>query len=132
LRTFDDYADHPYNKSKSHDGGTAAGAYQILKPTFNLFSKAYEGLDDFTPQSQDKFAIAIFKEVKALGDIQSGNLSNAIKKLTKKPVQFASLPGGGQDHGLTTEKIKEAVSQPEAVFLLFFVGFSVCFLYIYI
>ncbi|MFN5417372.1 MAG: hypothetical protein ACK5B9_09970, partial [Flavobacteriia bacterium] len=30
----------------------------------------------------------------------------AITKLTKKPVQFASLPGGGQEHGMTSAKVK--------------------------
>ncbi len=77
-------------------------------PTYKLFKKAYEGLDDFEPITQDKFAIAIFKDVKALGFIQSGDLKKVFKKLnTEKSEQFSSLPGATQSHGLTMQRFME-------------------------
>lgn len=92
----EDYKDHPY---KGKMGSTPAGAYQTLNPTFQLYKKVFpEDIKDFGPKCQDKITLGIFAETKALGDIKSGNLHAAVKKLTSKPIQFASLPGGGQSN----------------------------------
>lgn len=92
----EDYKEHPY---KGKRGSTPAGAYQTLNPTFQLYKKAFpEDITDFGPKSQDKITLGIFAETKALLDIKNGNLYSAVKKLTSKPVQFASLPGGGQSN----------------------------------
>lgn len=85
LEKFNDYSEHPYITRKLNKG-TAAGAYQILLSTYRNFCETgnygYVGLNDFKPKTQDKFAIAILKDVKALRFIQSRDLANAYKLLT--------------------------------------------------
>lgn len=105
----DDYADHPYQGQK---GASAAGAYQILRKTYNDYTDAYEGLGDFSPQSQDKIVLAIFDYAKATENIKNGELEIASQKLTKKPaVQFASLPGGGQEGKITNSNVRTLFKQ---------------------
>ncbi len=96
IEEFSSYADHPYRGAK---GGTAAGAYQILLGTYNLYKKAYPNdITDFSPESQDKIVLGILKETKALADIKKGDYDSANTKLTGTPEQFSSLPGGTQNH----------------------------------
>lgn len=67
-KTFSSFAQHP--------GGTA-GRYQIQLPTWNSIKSA-EGLTDFTPQSQDKAAIALIRNRGYLAEIEAGNIEAAI------------------------------------------------------
>jgi muramidase (phage lysozyme) len=102
----EDYKNHPYAGQK---GGSAAGAYQILRGTFNPYKKLFpEAITDFGPKSQDKVVLEILKFAKTLKNITSLNLDSAVKKLTNSEigVQFASLPGGGQEGTMSMEKIK--------------------------
>ena len=70
---------------------TAAGAYQFIRPTWSrLVDKL--GLPDFSPESQDKAALALIDEVGALSDVQSGNFESAVSKVRKI---WASMPGAG-------------------------------------
>lgn len=97
--TFSDAAEHPYASVKA--GSTAAGAYQILYPTYKLYRAPRFGLPaGFAPLLQDRMAVAMLEDVKdsptkptksALGEIRKGNVREAVGMLAK---QWSSLPGG--------------------------------------
>lgn len=93
--TFLSYAVHPNLRSsfRQTDGTvgytTAAGAYQIIYPTWQLL-QARLGLPDFSPPSQDAAAIELVGSRGALPDIAQGRLGAALAKCW--PV-WASLPG---------------------------------------
>lgn len=70
---------------------TAAGAYQITKPTYVRVA-AKLGITDFSPESQDAIALELANEKGALSDIDAGNLESAIAKVRRV---WASLPGAG-------------------------------------
>jgi len=89
---FISYKDHPRKiidlprlKIKS----TAAGRYQILARYFDVYKKQL-GLLDFSPDSQDKIAVQLIRECKALDDIEAGRFSVAVAKCKSR---WASLPG---------------------------------------
>lgn len=91
-KTFDSYEHHPNIKvwlPAYNVWSTAAGAYQIIFPTWCGLVKQY-GFPDFTPESQDLGAIALMSEVGAIDDVISGEFNSAIKKCSK---EWASLPG---------------------------------------
>jgi lysozyme len=68
---------------------TAAGAYQMIKPTWvRLRDKL--GLPDFSPASQDLAAVELLREAGALDLIEAGDIEGAIKKSSRI---WASLPG---------------------------------------
>ena len=74
---------------------TAAGAYQIIKPTWvNL--KAKLNLPDFSPASQDAAAVELLRQRGALGPLGRGDLAGAIAAAKK---EWASLPGAGYGQG---------------------------------
>lgn len=68
---------------------TAAGAYQIIWPTWAGLVKQY-GFEDFTPATQDAAAVALIAGRGALDDVIAGRLAAAIKKCS---AEWASLPG---------------------------------------
>lgn len=68
---------------------TAAGAYQIIKPTWLKVQKKL-GLPDFGPDSQDAAAINLIASRGALQDVQAGRIADAINKCRN---EWASLPG---------------------------------------
>lgn len=68
---------------------TAAGRYQINRPTWET-CKAALRLRDFTPPSQDDAALQLIKEAGALGLVNAGMIGDAI---TKCSGIWASLPG---------------------------------------
>lgn len=72
---------------------TAAGAYQMIKPTWERLKKAkgaMQPLWDFSPASQDEAAVRLLDEIGATKLIQSGQIEDAIKIASKV---WASLPG---------------------------------------
>lgn len=72
---------------------TAAGAYQIIKPTWQRVRKAGAWgprLPDFSPESQDEAARRLLFECGALPLIEKGDIQGAVKRAA--PV-WASLPG---------------------------------------
>jgi len=74
---------------------TAAGAYQIIKPTW-VRIKSRLGLMDFSPASQDLAAVELLSEAGALDLIEAGDIEGAIKKSSRI---WASLPGStAQQH----------------------------------
>jgi muramidase (phage lysozyme) len=94
-RIFDNgYIDHPGIKFPftQTDGATnystAAGRYQIIKPTW-LELKSALGLVAFTPADQDAAAIELIRRCGALPDIEAGDLQAAIDKCAGI---WASLP----------------------------------------
>lgn len=93
--TFDDFKEHPNKKiyfknpkTGKQDYTTAAGAYQMVYPTWRRLQLRLN-LPDFSPQSQDLAAIGLIKEFNALDDVIKGDIKTAIKKLK---TQWASLP----------------------------------------
>lgn len=102
-KTFDSYTDHPriyVPLSRYKITSSAAGRYQFLAKTWDAL-KAKLGLTDFGPLSQDKAAIQLIRERKALLDIRSGDIRAAIGKCRNI---WASLPGAGygqREHKMT-------------------------------
>jgi lysozyme len=74
---------------------TAAGAYQIIKPTWAKIKGAL-GLDDFGPNSQDSAAIELIRRRGALEDVKAGRIATAIDKCRN---EWASLPGNYAKQG---------------------------------
>lgn len=72
---------------------TAAGAYQIIKPTWQRVREAGawgQRLGDFEPGSQDEAARRLLIECGALPLVDTGDIRGAIAKASKL---WASLPG---------------------------------------
>lgn len=89
-KLFESYADHPRVRVPfKATYSTAAGAYQILEPTWGDFIKA-EGPHDFSPDNQDLCARWLIKRRGALADVEAGRLRAAIAKCA---LEWASLPG---------------------------------------
>ncbi|WP_213239617.1 glycoside hydrolase family 24 protein [Citrobacter braakii] len=95
---FTDFSDHPFNKGRPSKQinsrgltSNASGRYQFMLKDWAYY-KAQLGLPDFSPESQDKWAIQLIKERKALPDIEAGNIASAVSKCRNI---WASLPGAG-------------------------------------
>jgi muramidase (phage lysozyme) len=89
---FRDYSDHPRQSIKLPRLGiksTAAGRYQILARYFDAYKKILK-LPDFSPASQDKIALQLIRECRALDEIERGDIEEAIKLCRSR---WASLPG---------------------------------------
>jgi len=102
---FDGYDSHPdikiyftNPKTGQADYTTAAGAYQILYRTWKGLTLLPGAPQDFSPASQDWFAVALLKAAGALAPLMAGDLDSALRKAS--PV-WASLPytDSGQVHG---------------------------------
>lgn len=96
LILFDSYADHPRRLMTLNIKGnvirsTAAGRYQILARYYDAY-KVQLRLPDFSPASQDRIALQMIKECRALDDIEAGRFMVALKKCVSR---WASLPGAG-------------------------------------
>jgi muramidase (phage lysozyme) len=101
---FNSYADHPrklVNLPKLGIKSTAAGRYQILARYYDAYKKTLK-LPDFSPQSQDKIAIQLLKECKALDDIDAGRFDDAVRKCRSR---WSSLPGS--PYGQHTNKLDD-------------------------
>lgn len=86
---------------------TAAGAYQIIKPTWYSLQRQY-GFEDFNPESQDEAAVALIAGRGALEDVKEGRFAEAVRKCS---AEWASLPGS------TAGQRKEAFSSVLKVYL---------------
>lgn len=105
---FTGYADHPRKLVKLPKLGissTAAGRYQVLARYYDVYKKQL-GLPDFSPSSQDKIAIQLIRECKAIDDIESGRIESAINKCRSR---WASLPGAG--YGQHEHKVDVLIAQ---------------------
>ena len=68
---------------------TAAGAYQIIRPTWIRIRDSL-GLLDFGPAAQDAAAVELVRRRGALEDVKAGRIASAIDKCRN---EWASLPG---------------------------------------
>lgn len=87
---FSSYADHPdvYNASLN---STAAGRYQILIKWWRIYKRQLR-LPDFSPLSQDRYALQQLRERGALPLIDAGQFAQAVATVANV---WASLPGAG-------------------------------------
>lgn len=89
------YADHPrkfVRLPKYSITSSAAGRYQILARNWDHY-RAQLGLrGGFTPENQDRIAIQLIRERRALGDIMEGRFQDAVRKVRNI---WASMPGAG-------------------------------------
>lgn len=74
---------------------TAAGAYQIIRPTWARLRDRL-GLPDFSPASQDAAALELVRSRGALQDVYAGRIESAIRKCLQ---EWASLPGNSAGQG---------------------------------
>lgn len=112
---FDSFADHPANlgwrgmplpermcRAAGFGPGcvsTAAGAFQIIKPTWNRVRAAGAWgpyLPDFSPESQDEAGRRLLIECGALPYVERGDFDSALRRAA--PV-WASLPGSTAQQG---------------------------------
>ena len=106
---FSSYADHPrILKSGTFRSGakwssTAAGAYQALASTWDE-TKRIMALPDFSPASQDMFALGRIAARGALDDVLEGRIESALRKCS---MEWASLPGS--PYGQPTISLARAV-----------------------
>jgi muramidase (phage lysozyme) len=119
AQLFTSYADHPRIRVQLREDdpktlrdeslwSTAAGRYQILARYYDAYRKTL-GLSDFTPGSQDRIAVQMIREQKAMDHIEAGQLIPAIDKCRNI---WASLPGAGYgQHENTIEKLAHAYQQ---------------------
>lgn len=115
--TITDFSDHPavlgtwHGESLENLGpqyaglvSTAAGAYQLIKPTW-IALKAKLRLMDFRPESQDAAATELIREKGAIDLINGGQVANAIQLCHGI---WASLPGStsGQPQATMADLIR--------------------------
>lgn len=74
---------------------TAAGAYQIIRPTWAKLRDRL-GLQDFGPASQDAAAVELIRQRGGLEDVKAGRLLDAVHKCR---AEWASLPGNYAKQG---------------------------------
>ena len=101
---FMGFDEHPHRKvwiERYKVWSTAAGAYQIIWPTWSKLVEMY-GFPDFSPGCQDEAAVALVMGRKALGDVEAGLLADAVQKCS---AEWASLPGS--QAGQRTEKYSD-------------------------
>jgi len=92
---FEGYADHPRRLVPLPSLGiksTAAGRYQILSRYWDHYRKQLGLVGGFTPENQDRIALQLIRECRALDDIKAGRIAEAIHKCRSR---WASLPGAG-------------------------------------
>ena len=77
---------------------TAAGAYQIIRPTWEKIRDSL-GLPDFSQTSQDAAAVELIRRRGALEDVKAGRVADAIGKCRN---EWASLPGNYAGQGQRT------------------------------
>lgn len=103
---FDDFSRHPNKRvwiERYQVWSTAAGAYQIIFPTWTGLVRKYHFID-FTPDTQDLAAVALMAGRNALRDIMDGRFAEAVAKCSK---EWASLPGSTA--GQRTEKYADVL-----------------------
>lgn len=109
---FTDYSDHPFNNGRPSKvinsrglTSNASGRYQFMLRDWSHY-KGLLNLPDFSPVSQDKWAIQLIKERRALADIEAGNIVQAINNCRNI---WASLPGAG--YGQFEHKVESLIKQ---------------------
>ena len=100
-----DYKDHPRQVINLGNGlkSTAAGRYQVLERFYDAY-KVQLNLPDFSPASQDKIAIQLLYECRAIKLILDGKFIDAVRACRSR---WASLPGS--PYGQHTNPIEDLV-----------------------
>lgn len=110
---FTDYTNHPFasgrkSKTINRNGLTsnASGRYQFMLRDWAHY-RSQLGLQNFGPEAQDKWALQLIREQRALPDIESGNFAAAVEKCKNI---WASLPGANYpgQHMNKIEKLQAA------------------------
>lgn len=104
---FHSYADHPRTLVDLPNLGiksTAAGRYQILAKFYDDYKKSLH-LPDFGPLSQDRIAIQMIHEQRAMPAVLSGHFSTAVYLCANI---WASLPSN--DYGQHQNKLQQLVA----------------------
>ena len=93
---FTDFSDHPFNKGRKSKvinskglTSNASGRYQFMLKDWHHYRDLLK-LPDFGPESQDKWALQLIRERRALDDVTSGRFTAAVIKVRNL---WASLPG---------------------------------------
>jgi muramidase (phage lysozyme) len=103
TQTFSDLSRHPDKQVKAWGKeSTAAGAYHILKSSYDE-AVAQEIIRDFTPASQDAYALWILRTRGVLELVKAGDISHAIFQLRN---DWLSLPGTSQSK-MTMQEARE-------------------------
>lgn len=99
---FNDFSVHPNVKVPfGKQFSTAAGAYQILWPTWKDIQDKLH-LQDFSPHSQDITCVELLSEMNCLQKLMDGDFNYALKQSASI---WASLPGndyGQPNHSVVT------------------------------
>lgn len=105
---IEDLSKHPgiYVKLRPGLTSSAFGRYQILEKYAKHYMRQL-GLPDFGPTSQDKIAIQLIKECKALDDIYEGRIRQAIYKCRSRWASFPPPPGAGKLYNQRVESIEK-------------------------
>lgn len=88
LLLIPSYATHP-RIHNPHEDSDAAGRYQFMGKYWSTY-KLQLSLPDFSPASQDMWAVQLIKECHALDDVLTGHFAIAVAKCKSR---WASLPG---------------------------------------
>jgi lysozyme len=99
-----DYSQFPTNTFNKQMNSDAAGAYQIISPTWKTEIQPNLNLPDFSPGSQDKAAVFLISLRGAYDDVVNGNFSSAIKKLGLEWASLSSSPYGQPTQTLAMEQ----------------------------
>lgn len=92
---FTDYSTHPFANGRPSKlirpglTSNASGRYQFMLRHWDHYRKQLK-LPDFGPLSQDRWAIQLIRECRALDDVRAGRFAQALNKVRNI---WASLPG---------------------------------------
>jgi muramidase (phage lysozyme) len=109
-----DLSKHPYERGqfKSPDGlseGTSpAGAFQIVRKTFDDFTKSLHLDGTFSVDNQKAIFQAMVKEVHAEGDIAAGRFTEALEKISPR---FSSVPGSSRKGEKTFDDVAKEMKE---------------------
>ncbi len=87
---FNDYSRHPRMR-QIEVNSDAAGRYQFMGRYWEHYRRQLD-LPDFGPESQDRWAIQLIRECKAIDMVEAGLFDNAINACRSR---WASFPGAG-------------------------------------
>ena len=105
---FSDFRDHPRKRvwiERYRVWSTAAGAYQIIAPTWDEMRTRYR-LPDFSPRSQDLAGAGLLIRRGALDDIIAGRIEDAAHRCR---LEWASLPSS--PYGQRTETMARVLAE---------------------
>ena len=109
---FTDFSTHPFANGRPGkvfnsrgERSTASGKYQFLVKHWEHYKKQLK-LPDFGPESQDKWALQLIRERKALDDIDNGRIHAAIIKVSNI---WASFPAN--QYGQSPKTVEKLIAK---------------------